>query len=135
MQSGMTIGRLAKAAGMHVETIRYYQRRGLLDEPKKPLGGQRRYPPQAVLRLGFIRRAQNLGFSLEEVKSLLAFADGRHAAETRAIAEKKLATLATRAAELARMQEQLAALIEASRRTRSGRDPFVEALLDKPEAR
>src|SRR3954468_16785809 len=81
MQSGMTIGRLAKAAGMNVETIRYYQRRGLLEEPKKPLGGHRRYPPQAVRQLAFIRRAQQLGFSLEEVKALLAFSDGHHAAE------------------------------------------------------
>ena len=134
MQSGMTIGRLAKAAGMHVETIRYYQRRGLMDEPQKPLGGQRRYPAHAVRRLGFIRRAQQLGFSLEEVKSLLAFADGRHAAQTREIAEKKLAVLSTRAGELARMQEQLAALIEASRRTRSGSDPFMAALFDDPKA-
>jgi MerR family mercuric resistance operon transcriptional regulator len=135
MQSGMTIGRLAKAAAMNVETIRYYQRRGLIEEPKKPMGGHRRYPPQAVRQLAFIRRAQQLGFSLEEVKSLLALADGGHATETRALAEKKLAVLTTRADELARMRRELSRLIEASRRARSGRDPFVEALMADEESR
>jgi MerR family mercuric resistance operon transcriptional regulator len=135
MPLGLTIGRLAKAAGMNVETIRYYQRRGLIDEPRKPLGGHRRYPAQVVRQLAFIRRAQQLGFSLEEVKSLLAHADGNHAAVTRDIAERKLAVLNTRAEELARMQKALSKLIEASRRARSGNDPFVEALFAEDEAR
>jgi MerR family transcriptional regulator, mercuric resistance operon regulatory protein len=128
MQSGFTIGRLAKAAGMNVETIRYYQRRGLIEEPKKPLGGHRRYPPTAVRQLAFIRRAQQLGFSLEEVKGLLAFADGGHQAQTRAMAEKKLAVISARAAELDKVKRELARLIEASRRSRSSRDPIVDAL-------
>ena len=134
MQSGMTIGRLAKAAGMNVETIRYYQRRGLLDEPRKPLGGHRRYPPQAVRQLAFIRRAQQLGFSLEEVKGLLALADGKHVAETRAIAERKLAVLESRAAELDKMKRALARLVDASRRTRGGSDPLVAALFAEDDA-
>jgi MerR family mercuric resistance operon transcriptional regulator len=133
MQSGFTIGRLAKAAGMNVETIRYYQRRGLLEEPRKPLGGQRRYPASALRQLAFIRRAQQLGFSLEEVKGLLALADGKRPAESRGIFEKKLAVLALRAAELEKMQKELARLIEASRRTRSGRDPIVDALYAEAE--
>jgi len=60
----MTIARLADAAGVHLETIRYYQRRGLLAEPKRPERGVRRYGDDAVARLGFIRRAQEVGFTL-----------------------------------------------------------------------
>ena len=128
MQSGMTIGRLAKVAGMNVETIRYYQRRGLIAEPKKPLGGHRRYSPEVVRQLAFIRRAQQLGFSLEEVKTLLSHANGEGAARTRDLAERKLAVLTARAAELDKMKRQLGKLIEASRRAREGSDPIVDAL-------
>lgn len=64
MATELTIGKLADAAGVNVETIRYYQRRGLLDEPAKPLGGHRRYPVDMVKRLRFIKRAQALGFTL-----------------------------------------------------------------------
>lgn len=68
MATELTIGKLADAAGVNVETIRYYQRRGLLDEPAKPLGGHRRYPVDMVKRLRFIKRAQALGFTLSEVR-------------------------------------------------------------------
>ena len=61
MNVELTIGRLAKAAAVNIETIRYYQRRGLVDEPAKPLGGHRRYAPSAVSRVRFIKRAQQLG--------------------------------------------------------------------------
>ena len=67
-RDAMTIGHLAKEAGVNVETIRYYQRRGLLEEPEKPIGGHRRYPRVALDRIAFIRRAQKLGFSLAEVR-------------------------------------------------------------------
>ena len=128
MQSGMTIGRLAEAAGINVETIRYYQRRGLIEEPRKPLGGHRRYPPDALRQLAFIRRAQQLGFSLEEVKSLLGYAHGRDPQATRELGEKKLAVLDGRADQLNKMRRGLAKLVEASRRARNGRDPIIEAL-------
>ena len=134
MQSGMTIGRLAKVAGMNVETIRYYQRRGLIAEPKKPLGGHRRYPQEVVRQLAFIRRAQQLGFSLEEVKGLLAHADGRGVARTREMAERKLEVLKARASELDKMVASLATLVEASRRARPGRDPIVDALFAEDES-
>src|SRR5258708_251804 len=74
----MTIGRVAAAAGVSVETIRYYQRRGLLEEPAKPIGGYRRYPPEMVNRICFIKRAQVLGFTLEDVAGLLRL-DNREA--------------------------------------------------------
>jgi len=71
MSNELTIGKLATAAGVNVETIRYYQRRGLLTEPVRPAGGQRRYSPNDARRVRFIKRAQVLGFTLEEVGSLL----------------------------------------------------------------
>jgi MerR family mercuric resistance operon transcriptional regulator len=129
----MTIGRLAKAANINVETIRYYQRRGLIDEPRKPLGGHRRYPADVVRTLAFIRRAQQLGFSLEEVKTLLTLSRGRNARATRDLAEKKFELLEGRVAQLNKMRKQLGKLIEASRKARDGQDPIVEALFSEDD--
>ena len=86
----MTIGVLARQAGVNLETIRYYQRRGLLPEPDKPLCGIRRYSDMDVTRIKFIKRAQHLGFTLEEVGALLKLEDGTHCTEARAIAAEKL---------------------------------------------
>jgi len=107
----LTIGRLAKAAGVNVETIRYYQRRGLVDEPSKPLGGHRRYAPSAASRVRFIKRAQQLGFTLEEVTGLLRLDDGQSCRETRMLAERKLAVIEERIADLNRMRRLLKGLI------------------------
>ena len=108
----LAIGALAEAAGVNVETIRYYQRRGLVEEPKKPLGGHRRYSAPAVKRVVFIKRAQQLGFTLEEVKALLRLEDGQSCAETRALAEHKLAIIEQRIADLNRMRRLLKTLIK-----------------------
>lgn len=111
MHTDLTIGKLADRAGVNVETIRYYQRRGLLDEPKKPLGGYRRYPSDMVKRVRFIKRAQALGFTLEEVAGLLQLDVASACAETRDLAAHKLALIHERLAELTAMQEGLSALI------------------------
>ena len=103
MNEELTIGRLAKAAGVNVETIRYYHRRGLVDEPDKPIGGHRRYAPSAVSRLRFIKRAQQLGFTLDEVTQLLQLEDGRSCREARLIAEQKLALIEERITDLTRI--------------------------------
>ena len=128
MQEWVTIGRLAKAAGVNVETIRYYQRRGLIAEPHKPLGGHRRYPHVVMEQIAFIRRAQQLGFSLAEVKSLMELSDGRNLKATRLIAEKKHANLELHIAQLSKMRRRLKALIERSRKAPRGRCPIIEAL-------
>ena len=107
----MTIGQVAAAADVHVETIRYYQRLGLVGEPPRPLGGIRRYDDTTVARLRFIKRAQQLGFALDEVRHLLALEDGQSCRETRALAEKKLAVIDTRLSDLRRMQKSLKTLI------------------------
>ena len=111
MNDELTIGRVAKAAGVNVETIRYYHRRGLVEEPDKPLGGHRRYSPSAVSRVRFIKRAQQLGFTLEEVTQLLQLEDGRSCRDTRLLAEQKLALIEERIADLSRMRRMLRTLI------------------------
>jgi transcriptional regulator, MerR family len=78
-----TIGALAKASNVNVETIRYYQRIGLLPTPARDYGRIRRYTGENLKRMRFIRRAQHLGFSLDEIRLLLGLADDRHCAETR----------------------------------------------------
>jgi len=107
----LSIGALAKAADVNVETIRYYQRRGLVDEPTKPLGGHRRYAATAAMRVRFIKRAQQLGFTLEEIRELLLLEDGQGCREARLLAERKLELIETRIADLARMRRMLRGLI------------------------
>jgi MerR family mercuric resistance operon transcriptional regulator len=86
----LTIGALAAAAGVNVETVRYYQRRGLLNEPRKPGRGIRRYGDADMERLCFVKGAQALGFSLDEVAELLTLAGGTHCREARELAQHKL---------------------------------------------
>jgi len=108
----MTIGILARAAGVHVETIRYYQRRGLLSAPPKPARGVRRYGSDAVARLRFIKRAQELGFSLAETGRLLALQEAQSCDSARALAAEKLAAVDGRLADLERMRAVLTDLID-----------------------
>jgi MerR family mercuric resistance operon transcriptional regulator len=108
MAAGLGIGKLAEAAGVNIETIRYYQRRGLLDEPPKPLAGYRCYQ---VKRLRFIKRAQALGFTLDEVGALLTLDGASSCSETRALAVRKLALIEQKMADLAAMQQVLGALV------------------------
>jgi MerR family mercuric resistance operon transcriptional regulator len=107
----MTIGELARRAGVGVETIRFYQRRGLLAEPPRPAGGIRHYGEPALDRLRFVRAAQRLGFSLDEVTELLALDDGQQCGAARAQAERKLADVRARVADLQRIEQALADLV------------------------
>nr|BBJ02349.1 MerR family transcriptional regulator [Marinobacter nauticus] len=116
----ITIGELSRAAGTHVETIRYYQRRGLVAIPEKPLGGIRRYDGSALARLHFIRSAQWLGFSLDEISELLKLEDGSHCDETRALAERKLDDVRRKIAGLTQMEATLDKLVD---RCLSSQDP------------
>lgn len=106
----LTIGKLARAAGVNLETIRYYQRRGLVVEPPKVHGGYRHYSVETINRVRFIKRAQQLGFTLEEIGDLLLLGDG-HCKETQALAAKKLAMIETRLADLENMRMTLRELI------------------------
>ncbi|MGC8519044.1 MAG: Hg(II)-responsive transcriptional regulator [Steroidobacteraceae bacterium] len=107
-----TIGELARQAGVNVETVRYYQRRGLLEEPRRPPGGIRRYGEAHARRLRFIKQAQGLGFSLEEVKDLLALDDGQHCREAERLGALKLAAVRERLAQLRHVERALASLVK-----------------------
>ena len=108
----LTISKLAREAGVNVETIRFYQRRGLLGEPEKPLGGIRRYAQPDVARVLFIKAAQRIGFTLDEIAQLLQLDDGTQCSDARAIAERKLADVRDRLADLQRIETTLAQLVD-----------------------
>ncbi|MDM8347290.1 Hg(II)-responsive transcriptional regulator [Pseudomonas sp. sp1636] len=112
MATALTIGKLAEAAGVNIETIRYYQRRGLLDEPPKPLGGYRRYLPEQIKRVRFIKRAQALGFTLDEVGALLTLDAACTCVETRALAVRKMTLIQQKMDDLAAMQKVLGGLVQ-----------------------
>ena len=103
----LTVGELAKATGVHVETVRYYQQRGLLATPERRYGTIRRYTDVDRDRLRFIRRAQRLGFTLEEIAQLLALDALRDRDRARALAEIKVADLDARIADLRAMRRVL----------------------------
>jgi MerR family transcriptional regulator, mercuric resistance operon regulatory protein len=111
MDRNLTIGPLARAAGVNVETVRYYQRRGLVAEPERPLNSVRRYSEDSVKRIRFIKRAQELGFTLAEIANLLALGDGRSCRETRELAGRKLAIVESRLTDLNCLRRTLRELI------------------------
>jgi MerR family mercuric resistance operon transcriptional regulator len=129
MGTELTIGKLADAAGVNIETIRYYQRRGLLDEPPKPLGGHRRYAPELAKRVRFIKRAQALGFTLDEVGALLTLDAACACGETRALAVRKLGLIEQKMADLAAMRQALGGLVQQCDAGDSGTNcPIIDVL-------
>jgi MerR family mercuric resistance operon transcriptional regulator len=128
----MKIGQLASHAGVHIETIRYYQGLGLMPRPARAPGAVRRYGAEAVSRLRFIKRAQALGFSLDEVKLLLELSGGEHCAETRTLARRKLDLVERKMADLRAMQDALQKLVRACGSGRQGRGcPIIENLSEQ----
>jgi MerR family mercuric resistance operon transcriptional regulator len=111
-QKSFTIGILAKKAGVNVETIRFYQRRGLLVEPVRPFKGVRHYSERDMQRIRFIRQGQKLGFSLNEVAELLSLEDGQHCREAKEIALRKLILIRERMEGLRTMETALSNLVE-----------------------
>ena len=107
----LTIGAFAMAAGVNVETIRFYQRKGLLAEPDRPVGGIRRYGPADVDRVKFVKSAQRLGFNLDEVAQLLRLEDGTHCHEAADLAAARLKDVRLRLADLKRMESALSRLV------------------------
>jgi MerR family mercuric resistance operon transcriptional regulator len=117
-QSGLTIGAVARAAGVNVETVRFYQRRALLPEPDRPYGSIRRYEAEDVARVRFVKAAQRLGFSLDEVAGLLKLDDGTHCDEARRLGEVKLADVRKKLKDLRRIESVLACLVRDCRMSR-----------------
>lgn len=110
MENYLSIGKLAKAADVGVETVRYYQRRDLLETPSDA-SGMRRYGDMHVDRLRFIKRAQNIGFTLEEIAELLALNDSRDHRAARHLAEAKIGDIELRIARLGKMADALRQLV------------------------
>jgi MerR family mercuric resistance operon transcriptional regulator len=108
--SALTIGQLAKSANVNVETIRYYQKKGLLTKPRKPKTGYRKYTTDFVSRVCFIKRAQQLGFTLNQIHELLDLGNGR-CKEVQALAEDKLLEIEQRLNDLRTMRRSLSDLV------------------------
>lgn len=127
-----TIARLAAAAGVHVETVRYYQRLKLVAEPLRPLGGIRRYSEADADRLRFIKRAQAMGFTLAEIVSLLTLQRRRSCRATRELAAARLGLVDARIRELRHLRNELAGLIAACDANAEGRACPVLRRLARP---
>ena len=111
--SGLSIGQLAKRAGVAIDTVRYYERSDLLSPAGRLSSGYRRYGAAELQRLQFIRRAKALGFTLEDIRGLLSLSAERNVAKVRQAAQGKLADIDRRIAELQRIRSGLGALIAA----------------------
>ena len=129
MNRRYTIGQLATAAGVNVETVRYYQRRKLIAEPKRPPGRTRRYSGADAERLRFIKAAQRLGFSLGEVQDLLSLLAPMSCSKTRQIAAAKLDFVDERIRELKALRRQFTRLLAAcDDNADESRCPIIERL-------
>lgn len=132
LSNSLTIGALAEAANVNVETVRYYQRRGLMRQPDKPGGGIRRYGEADAERLRFVKAAQRLGFSLDEIAGLLTLEDGTHCREARELARHKLADVRAKLAQLRGIESALAGLVRQCGRLRGKVSCPLIVALHKP---
>jgi len=128
----LTIGQVAKQAHVGVETVRFYEREGLIEEPPRRPSGYRQYPADAVHRVRFVARAKDLGFALKEIKKLLSLRDGagRHNSDVRAIAQAKIRDIDQKLARLQAMRDALDSLVESCACGRRPACPILEALND-----
>jgi MerR family mercuric resistance operon transcriptional regulator len=127
--ASLTIAGVARAAGVGVETVRYYERRGLVAQPRRGAGSYRRYQSDHVNRIRFIKRAQDLGFSLEEIASLLKLEDGADRRSIRHIAGARLDETRRRIADLRRIETALAHLLhDCETHAKAHRCPIIAAI-------
>ncbi|RZA19984.1 MAG: heavy metal-responsive transcriptional regulator [Lysobacteraceae bacterium] len=129
----MQIGQLANQVGVAIDTVRYYERQGLLPQPQRRASGYRDYGPQDIARLRFIRRAKDLGFSLQEIQDLLRLSANRDAdrAEVRALAQHRLADIERKLRELEAMRTTLAKLVgDCSGHGSLDHCPIIDTLVD-----
>lgn len=125
----MTIGELARLGGVNIETIRYYEKIGLLPVPPRSDGGHRRYADQHLNRLVFIRRSRQLGFSLDTVRGLLDHVQNGHScAEIRETASVHLDDIRRKIADLQRMEQTLSATVAECERGNAPHCPIIEIL-------
>jgi MerR family mercuric resistance operon transcriptional regulator len=128
------IGELAACSGCHPETVRYYERIGLLPSPPRTSGGYRDYAPEDVARLRFVSRGRDLGFSLEEIRSLLGLADddGLSCQEVDRLARVHLADIHTRLDDLQRMATELQRVIDSCSGGERGQCTILDTLRRPP---
>ncbi len=133
----LTIGALSKGTGCNIETIRYYERIKLFPEPIRSEGGRRMYGSGHLKRLGFIRRARDLGFTIEEIRALLRLVDERDqpCAEVRGVAEHHLADVRTKIAALKVIERVLKEMVTQCDTGARPDCPLVEALFDGRQGR
>ena len=127
---------MAAQARVNPQTLRYYERRGLLPEPARSAAGYRAYSPQAVQIVRFIKRAQDLGFALDDIESLLHLAEGgpEGCEATRAMSVEKIADLDVRIADLQAMRTALARLVATCEQPRNHREcPILAQITSDPE--
>ena len=131
-QPRFTIGRLAKQAGVGVDTVRFYERRGLLPQPQRTASGYRMYGQETISRIRFVRRAKRLSFTLDEIENLLKLQDeGGAKAEVKAITNRKLKQIEAKIADLSRMRAVLTTLsAECSGEGNVSTCPIIEAIGD-----
>ncbi|MGD9724353.1 MAG: MerR family DNA-binding protein [Pirellulales bacterium] len=128
---GLTIGQVAQTAAVHVETLRYYERRGLLRRPPRSATNYRLYPEEAVRQVRFIKRAQELGFSLREIKELLTLRTGRGADCQNNVRERAMAKvndIDEKIRTLQAMKKALRPLIEACGQRSGDTCPILDSL-------
>ncbi|MDO6566008.1 MerR family transcriptional regulator [Alteromonas sp. 1_MG-2023] len=123
-----TISKLAKEANVGVETIRFYERKGLLEQPIKPMQGYRQYTEQALSRVLFIKRAQYLGFTLAEISSLLILS-ASNCEDVQQLAEQKLVVIEDKLRDLLNLKESLVSLVSDCKNNPSDKDcPIIQSL-------
>lgn len=124
----MRIGQLAKSADINIESVRFYERKGLIVQPIKPLEGYRQYPEKTLQRIMFIKRAQRLGFTLDEISDLLAMQTAK-CSEVQELAELKLEDVRARLTDLKRMETVLKSLLNSCKTNPNNADcPIIETL-------
>jgi len=130
----LTIGKLAKQANVTIETIRYYQRKGLLIEPEKPVSGYRQYPAEAIARIQFIKRAQQSGFTLKEIAELLSL-DGEHCEDVQKMAEQKRQQIDEQLKNLTALRNVLDNLVKGCQQDQSTQHcSLIDALSNQEDA-
>ncbi len=131
-RGGISIGAASRRSGVNIETIRFYERSALLKSPPRTAGGHRVYDTDGVKRLNFVRRARELGFTLDQIRDLLALADEAETscAQVAAVANDQLDAVRGRLADLARMETVLAAMIERCASGTVPACPILEALFE-----
>lgn len=133
---GFSIGAVSRRAGVKIETIRYYERIALLASPDRTDGGHRVYGSSNLLRLNFVRRARDLGFTIEEIRALLKLADSRDqpCADVHKVASHHLADVRAKLAALQTIEGVLAKMVDQCGTGASPECPLLEALLESAQA-